>query len=85
MIGEAADRIDAAVSSVVPVVRAESMRDAVRKAFGLASMGGAVVLAPACSSFDMFSDYAARGRAFVDEARALAADSALDGDAGRAE
>jgi UDP-N-acetylmuramoylalanine--D-glutamate ligase len=72
-IGEAADRIEAAVSPFVPVVRADSMEAAVRLAFSLASPGGSVVLAPACSSFDMFADYAARGRAFVEAARALAA------------
>jgi UDP-N-acetylmuramoylalanine-D-glutamate ligase len=33
------------------------------------------VLAPACSSFDMFRDYAERGRAFKDEVRRLADDA----------
>jgi UDP-N-acetylmuramoylalanine--D-glutamate ligase len=75
-IGEAADRIDEALRDVVPVVRAASMREAVLQAFTLAMPGGTVVLAPACSSFDMFTDYAARGRAFVTEARALAAEHA---------
>ena len=74
VIGEAADRIETTLRDVVPVARAGSMRDAVRRAFSLAAPGGTVVLAPACSSFDMFTDYAARGRAFVDEARALAAE-----------
>jgi UDP-N-acetylmuramoylalanine--D-glutamate ligase len=74
VIGEAADRIEAALRDVVPVARAASMRDAVRRAFALAEPGGTVVLAPACSSFDMFTDYAARGRAFVDEVRAFAAE-----------
>jgi UDP-N-acetylmuramoylalanine--D-glutamate ligase len=32
-----------------------------------------VLLAPACSSFDMFSDYAARGRAFKDAVKDIAA------------
>jgi UDP-N-acetylmuramoylalanine--D-glutamate ligase len=32
-----------------------------------------VLLAPACSSFDMFRDYAERGRAFKAEVRRLAA------------
>jgi UDP-N-acetylmuramoylalanine--D-glutamate ligase len=73
-IGEAADRIEQALGDVVPVVRARSMPDAVRRAFAMAAPGGAVLLAPACSSFDMFSDYAARGRAFADAARALAAE-----------
>lgn len=73
-IGEAAALVDEALRDVVPVSRAASMSDAVRVAFSLARAGGAVLLAPACSSFDMFTDYAARGRAFVDAVRALAAD-----------
>lgn len=64
LIGEAAELIERALGDVVPVVRATSMEDAVRKARDMAPKGGTVVLAPACSSFDMFADYAARGRAF---------------------
>ena len=45
------------------------MGDAVRRAFALARPGGVVLLAPACASFDMFRDYAERGRAFKDEVR----------------
>jgi UDP-N-acetylmuramoylalanine--D-glutamate ligase len=44
----------------------------VRQAFALARPGGVVLLAPACSSFDMFKDYAARGRAFKEEVLRLA-------------
>jgi UDP-N-acetylmuramoylalanine--D-glutamate ligase len=33
-----------------------------------------VLLAPACASFDMFADYAHRGRAFKEEVRKLAAE-----------
>jgi UDP-N-acetylmuramoylalanine--D-glutamate ligase len=40
------------------------MDDAVARAHELARPDGVVLLAPACSSFDMFTDYAARGRAF---------------------
>jgi UDP-N-acetylmuramoylalanine--D-glutamate ligase len=47
------------------------MRSAVRLAFASASPGGTVVLAPACASFDMFRDYAERGRVFKQEARKL--------------
>ena len=71
-IGEARPRIRAALGDVVPVRDADSMAEAVREAFALAGAGGVVVLAPACSSFDMFEDYAARGRAFKDEVRQLA-------------
>jgi len=55
----------------VPVHDAGSMSEAVRQAFALASPGGVVLLAPACSSFDMFQDYAARGRAFKAEVATL--------------
>jgi UDP-N-acetylmuramoylalanine--D-glutamate ligase len=71
-IGEASDQIRAALEPVVPVHHAASMADAVRRAFALAKPGGVVLLAPACSSFDMFADYAARGRAFKEEVLRLA-------------
>ncbi len=63
-IGEATRMVQAALAPVVPVVEATSMAEAVGLARGLARPGGVVLLAPACSSFDMFPDYAARGRAF---------------------
>jgi UDP-N-acetylmuramoylalanine--D-glutamate ligase len=63
-IGEASERIDAALRHVAPVHRAQSMPDAVGRAFAAAPPGGVVLLAPGCSSFDMFQDYADRGRAF---------------------
>jgi len=66
-IGEAAPRIHAALDGIVPVADARTMGDAVQQAFALARPGGVVLLAPACSSFDMFTDYADRGRAFKDE------------------
>ena len=48
------------------------MAEAVRRAWALASPDGVVLLAPACSSFDMFADYADRGRQFKEEVRKLA-------------
>ena len=45
----------------MPVHDAASMDEAVRLAFAMAAPGGVVLLAPACASFDMFADYAARG------------------------
>jgi len=47
------------------------MDEAVRTAFELAKPAGVVVLAPACASFDMFRDYAERGRRFKEEVRKL--------------
>lgn len=63
-IGEARPLVRAALGAVVPLVEAASMDDAVARARELARPGTVVLLAPACSSFDMFPDYAARGRAF---------------------
>jgi UDP-N-acetylmuramoylalanine--D-glutamate ligase len=72
LIGEAADLIDSAFQGTsLPVVRAGSMGDAVRRAYELARPASAVLLAPACASFDMFRSYAHRGDVFRDEALAL--------------
>ena len=70
-IGEAAPLVHQALDGVVPVIDAVSMRDAVARAYEAASPGGVVVLAPACASFDWFSDYAERGRVFKEEVARL--------------
>jgi len=70
LIGEAADRIEAAARGALPIVRAASMAEAVRRARELALPGDAVLLSPACSSFDMFRDYKDRGDVFVRAVRA---------------
>jgi len=72
VIGEAADLIAIAVGSRVPLLRAESMDDAVNQAFSAAQAGDAVLLSPACSSFDMFKSYADRGDRFVSAVQRLA-------------
>ena len=71
-IGESAPRLQAAFGDLVPVHDAATMAAAVRTAFEAAQPGGVVLLAPGCSSFDMFRDYAERGRAFKDEVARLA-------------
>jgi UDP-N-acetylmuramoylalanine--D-glutamate ligase len=72
LIGEATPLIEAAFQeSGLPIARAGSMRDAVRLAHGFASAQDAVLLAPACASFDMFRSYAHRGDVFVAEVAAL--------------
>lgn len=78
-IGESRDRIAKALSATLPVAACGSLKEAVEEAFRRAAPGDTVLLAPACSSFDMFTDYAARGRAFKDEVRALAAREGRNG------
>jgi UDP-N-acetylmuramoylalanine--D-glutamate ligase len=64
LIGEAAPMIRAALAPVVPVEMASDMDEAVELAAGLAERGDAVVLSPACSSFDMYRDYAHRAEVY---------------------
>ncbi len=64
-IGDAASEVDAAFDGLVPVTTATSMRDAVMAATSAASPGGAVVLSPACASFDWYRDYGERGDDFA--------------------
>jgi UDP-N-acetylmuramoylalanine--D-glutamate ligase len=56
----------------VDVHDAGSLEEAVGKAYALARPEGVVLLAPACSSFDMFQDYAERGRRFKEEVARIA-------------
>jgi UDP-N-acetylmuramoylalanine--D-glutamate ligase len=71
LLGEAAPLIQKAIGDAVPTVIATTMKDAVQKATSLAKSGDAVLLSPACSSFDMFRDYKERGDVFAAEVRLL--------------
>jgi UDP-N-acetylmuramoylalanine--D-glutamate ligase len=64
LIGEAADKMQTAFAGKVQTARATTMDEAVETARRLAQPGDAVVLSPACSSFDMFRDYAHRAEVF---------------------
>lgn len=73
-IGESTARVRAALHGRVEVTAAETFEQAVRAAFVATKPGGVALLAPACASFDMFRDYAERGRAFKAEVMRLKAE-----------
>lgn len=64
LIGEDADNIEAQLSGNSHIIRAEDMQDAVARSFEAAVSGDAVLLAPACASFDMFRSFEERGTVF---------------------
>jgi UDP-N-acetylmuramoylalanine--D-glutamate ligase len=70
-IGEAAPEVEAAFSGTVPVTVAPSMEKAVASAVDQAHVGDAVLLSPACASFDWYGSYAERGDDFQQLARRL--------------
>ena len=71
LIGRDAEAIEAALDTIVPTYFARDMDDAVQQAAVFAVPGDAVLLAPACASFDQFDNYAARGDAFCRAVEAL--------------
>jgi len=74
LIGTEGPAIGLALGETAPTTAAATMEEAVALAADLAEPDAAVLLSPACASFDMFADYSERGRAFT--AAALAAGAA---------
>ena len=70
-IGEARPLVRDALQDVIAVHEADTFADAIGQAYRLAKPSGVVLLAPACASFDMFRDYAERGRRFKDEVKRI--------------
>jgi UDP-N-acetylmuramoylalanine--D-glutamate ligase len=71
-LGKNNDKIKDSFSGVVPtIVETDSMSEAVRSAYYLASTGDTVLLSPACASFDLFNNYEDRGRQFKESVRNL--------------
>jgi len=74
LIGEASDKLAAALAGRIDVHRAASIDEAVRRAAELAQPGDVVLLSPACASQDQFRDFEERGQRFRQAVRALTGD-----------
>jgi UDP-N-acetylmuramoylalanine--D-glutamate ligase len=73
LIGRDAPLIEAVLADRgVELKRARTMEDAVECAYKAARSGDAVLLSPACASYDMFRSYVHRGECFVQAVHALA-------------
>lgn len=74
LMGRDAELIAAALGDCrVPVLRAADMQQAVRQAAQQAQAGDAVLLSPACASFDMYDNYVHRAEVFIAAVKALEA------------
>jgi len=71
LIGEAAAEFAAALGDAVPFELSETLDRAVRSAAAEARPGEAVVLSPACASFDQFRNFNHRGDVFQELAREI--------------
>ncbi len=71
LIGDAAPLFGRLLAGKVPLHQSGTLAVAVAQAAVAAQPGDTVLLSPACASFDQFTDYEARGRAFVELVGAL--------------
>ena len=71
LIGKAAEKMGKALGTSTETVYAKTLQDAVLLASSAASRGDAVLLSPACASFDMFKDFEDRGRQFKEAVKNL--------------
>jgi UDP-N-acetylmuramoylalanine--D-glutamate ligase len=72
LLGRDAGLLETALAGICHTTRAATMEDAVRDAARFAKPGDTVLLSPACSSLDMFRDYAHRGNVFAAAVKELA-------------
>jgi UDP-N-acetylmuramoylalanine--D-glutamate ligase len=71
LLGRDADQVAAVLGDRVPLVRVQSLEEAVLRCADLAQPGDAVLLSPACASLDMFKNYEERGQLFARAVEAL--------------
>ena len=72
LVGSAREKIREALAGTVPLIEADTYPEVVRAARAAAAPGDIVLLAPACTSWDMFRNFEERGRVFKREVRRLA-------------
>lgn len=70
-IGRDGPRMAEAIAGACPVHRAETLAEAVERAYALSEPGDVVLLSPACASWDMFRNYAHRAEVFIAAVHAL--------------
>ena len=71
LLGVDADKLENSLQGVVPIYLVEDMQAAVQQAKVVAQAGDAVLLSPACASFDMFKGFAHRGEVFANLVREI--------------
>jgi UDP-N-acetylmuramoylalanine--D-glutamate ligase len=70
-LGDNNDKIVEAFKNKVVIEQANDMREAVMKSYNLSDTGDAVLLSPACASFDLFENFEHRGSEFKKMVREL--------------
>ncbi len=71
MLGEYTQQIEKTLADTTEIVKAKTMEEAVQIAYRYATADDVVLLSPANASFDMYTDYKARGTAFKEAVQAL--------------
>lgn len=71
LLGRDADRLEEALKGAAPIMRVNTLQEAVQLAAKTAEHGDAVLLSPACASLDMFANFEDRGQQFAAAVGAL--------------
>jgi len=64
LLGQAAPRIERELIGSAAIYRVDGMKEAVELSYSLSPPDSSILLSPACSSFDMYSDFEERGKDF---------------------